>query len=101
MKRVILGMLMVIVFGCNVQAAQFSKATPVRVGADPAETVDVKAVMSQAENNLNNARVYGVEIIMNDELLMDVAIDQNIIYSVRGRQYDLMGRYRQKDGISV
>lgn len=82
MKRVILGMLMVIVFGCNVQAAQFSKATPVRVGADPAETVDVKAVMSQAENNLNNARVYGVEIIMNDELLMDVAIDQNtkVIY---------------------
>ena len=46
MKRVILGMLMVIVFGCNVQAAQFSKATPVRVGADPAETVDVKAVMA-------------------------------------------------------
>ena len=82
MKRVILGMLMVIVFGCNVQAAQFSKATPVRVGADPAETVDVKAVMLQAENNLNNARVYGVEIIMNDELLMDVAIDQNtkVIY---------------------
>ena len=82
MKRVILGMLMVIVFGCNVQAAQFSKATPVRVGADPAETVDVQAVMSQAENNLNNARVYGVEIIMNDELLMDVAIDQNtkVIY---------------------
>ena len=82
MKRVILGMLMVIVFGCNVQAAQFSKATPVRVGANPAETVDVKAVMSQAENNLNNARVYGVEIIMNDELLMDVAIDQNtkVIY---------------------
>ena len=37
MKRVILGMLMVIVFGCNVQAAQFSKATPVRGGAEPAE----------------------------------------------------------------
>lgn len=82
MKRIILGMLMVIVFGCNVNAAQFSKTTPVRVGADPAETVDVKTVMSQAENNLNNVRVYGVEIIMNGELLMDVAIDQNtkVIY---------------------
>lgn len=82
MKRVILGMLMIIMFGCNVQAAQFSKTTPVRVGADSAETIDVKTVMSQAENNLNSVRVYGVEIIMNGELLMDVAIDQNtkVIY---------------------
>ena len=82
MKRILLGMLMVIVFGCNVQAAQFSNTAPVKVGADSAETIDVKAVMSQAETNLNSAKVYGVEIVMNGELLMEVAVDLNnkIVY---------------------
>lgn len=82
MKRILLGMLMVIVFGCNVQAAQFSNTAPVKVGADSAETIDVKAVMSQAEKNLNSAKVYGVEIVMNGELLMEVAVDLNnkIVY---------------------
>lgn len=54
------------------------KAAPVSV-----QTVDANAIMTKAQQQMNNMMVYGIEVNVNDAALLDIAVDKNkkIIYA--------------------
>lgn len=86
-KALLFGAVAVILLGGKVQATQLPDATATQpdatVTTQQTEQVDANAIMTKAEQQMNSMTVYGMEMWMNGQMMMDIALDMNskVVYA--------------------
>ena len=80
-KALLFGAVAVMLLGGKVQATQLPDTTTTQsdttVATQQTEQVDVNAIMTKAEQQMNSMTVYGMEMWMNGQMMMDIALDMN------------------------
>ena len=83
-KTLLYGLLAILFLGMKVQAAPVLNEAPVSRMMATGEQVDVNALMAAVQQKMNTMTVYGMEVWMNNQMTMDVAVDMNtkVFYGV-------------------
>ena len=80
-KALLFGAVAVMLLGGKVQATQLPDTTTTQsdttVATQQTEQIDVNAIMTKAEQQMNSMTVYGMEMWMNGQMMMDIALDMN------------------------